>query len=104
MSDRLTKCRKIDTLLLHNNEGDKMKNPHDIELVREYSQADILGYKILISEWSDGQYTVYASRMEYGTESVIMDGETTWEVFPSEDQIEADIEDSLSEKYDQAHP
>ncbi len=81
-----------------------MKNPHDIELVREYNQADILGYKIIVSEWSDGEYTVYASRMEYGTESVIMDGEHSWEIFPSEDQIEVVIEETLSEKYDEAHP
>lgn len=95
---------RYDRVLLTTTKGDNMKNPYDIELVREYNQADILGYKILISEWSDGQYTVCASRMEYGTESVIMDGETTWEAFPSESEIESEIDSILSDKYDQAHP
>jgi hypothetical protein len=81
-----------------------MKNPYDISAVREYKQADILGHEVLVTEWSDGQYTVYASRTEYGCESVIMDGETTWEVFPSEDQIESEIDAILSDRYDEAHP
>jgi hypothetical protein len=34
--------------------------------------------------------------MEYGTESVIMDGETTWEAFPSESEIESEIESIFS--------
>lgn len=80
-----------------------MRNPYEIYLVQEHDLGEISGYSVLVSEWSDRAFTVFASRMERGSEDVIMDADKQWYDMPSEDEIAREIEEILEERFDAAH-
>lgn len=80
-----------------------MRNPYEIHEVFEEVHDDILGYKAVVTLWSDDTWTAYISRVEYGVEDVIMDNDTEWGSAPSEDDLQEYITDALEDRYDAAH-
>jgi len=80
-----------------------MKNPYKVEVVGEHDYGTILGHSVLVTEWSDGCYTVFASTKEYGTDYILLENETVWETRPSEDEIKAEIDEEMERRYDAMH-
>lgn len=62
-----------------------MKNPYEVEATYEQEYEPVEGYKITVTRWSDGMFTAYIARKQYGFEDVLMDNETQWDEKPSED-------------------
>jgi len=79
-----------------NYAADGPLDPPFIEEINEHKLADILGYKIIVTEWADYTYTVNVYRLdEYGVEETLEDGETVYESFPEEEDIRALIVEAL---------
>jgi hypothetical protein len=75
----------------------KMRSePKFIEEVNEHKLPDVLGYKVIVTEWSDYSYSllVYLTN-EYGVEEVLHDGEVVFESMPDEDVVKTIIEEAL---------
>lgn len=70
--------------------------PKFIEEVNEHKLPDVLGYKVIATQWSDYTYSllVYWTN-EYGVEEVIHDGEIEFDSIPDEDAIKTIIEEAL---------
>lgn len=80
-----------------------MRNPYEAYVVREDDFGIIKGYRVLVSEWSDRVFTIYASRFEMGVEDVILDGDIEYEMCPVESEIADQIEEILEDRFDAAH-
>ena len=73
-------------------------DPPFVEEVQEYFLPDVLGYRVLATEWSDKTYTLNIYRLDdWKSEDVIEDGEVTYESLPDEDTIRKIIEENLEE-------
>ena len=81
-----------------------MKNPYESYVIREDDFGVIRGYRVLVSEWSDRVFTVYASRIEGRVEDVIIDGDIEYEMCPVESEIDELIDSLLEDRADAAHP
>ena len=72
--------------------------PNWPEEVQETFLPDVLGYRVLATEWSDKTYTLNIYRLDdWKSEDVIEDGEVTYESLPDEDTIRKIIEENLEE-------
>lgn len=80
-----------------------MKSPYEAYVVREDDFGIIKGYRVLVSEWSDRVFTVYASRIEMGAEDVILDGDIEYEMCPVESEIGELIDSILEDRAADAH-
>jgi hypothetical protein len=80
--------------------------PLDPPFVEEVSQTflpDVLGYRVLATEWSDETYTLNIYRVdEWKSEDVIQDGEVTWDWLPDTDKIREIIEETIEEQADRS--
>ena len=77
--------------------------PNRPEEVQETFLPDVLGYKVLATEWSDDTYTLNIYRIdEWKSEDVIQDGEVTWDWLPDTDKIREIIEETLEERADRS--
>jgi len=73
--------------------------PNLPEEVSETFLPDVLGYRVLATEWSDDTYTLYIYRLDdWKSEDVIQDGEVTWDWLPDTDKIREIIEETLEER------
>lgn len=73
--------------------------PNFAEEVAETFLPDIMGYRVLVIEWSDETYTLNIYRLlSLNDADVIQDGEVTYESFPDEDAVRLIIEETLEER------
>lgn len=76
-------------------------DPPYVEEVQETFLPDVLGYRVLATEWSDDTYTLNIYRLDdWKSEDVIEDGEVTYDSIPSEELIRTIIEEKLEERAD----
>lgn len=70
--------------------------PKFVDEVRQEFLPDVMGYRVLLTEWTDGKYTlnIYKPLSPYD-EEVIEDGEVEYESIPDEDTIQLIIEKVL---------
>lgn len=77
--------------------------PNLPEEVSETFLPDVLGYRVLLIEWSDKTYTLSIYRLESINDAdIIEDGEVTYESIPDEDTIRLIIEETLEERADRS--
>ena len=77
--------------------------PNWPEEVQETFLPDVLGYKVLSTEWSDDTYTLNIYRIdEWESEDVIQDREVIWDWLPDTDKIREIIEETLEERADRS--
>lgn len=77
--------------------------PKFVDEVRQEFLPEVMGYRILLTEWTDGQYTlnIYKPLSPYD-EEVIEDGEVAYEFIPDEEAIQLIIEEVLESKADRS--
>ena len=70
--------------------------PKFVDEVRQEFLPDVMGYRVLLTEWTDGKYTlnIYKPLSPYD-EELIEDGEVEYESIPDEDTIQLIIEKVL---------
>lgn len=74
-------------------------DPPFVEAVQETFLPDVLGYRVLATEWSDDTYTLNIYRLDdWKSEDVIEDNEIIYESLPDEDAITLIIEEKLEEQ------
>ena len=80
--------------------------PLETNLPEEVSETflqDVLGYRVLVIEWSDETYTLNIYRLESINDAdIIEDGEITYESFPDEETVRLIIEETLEERADRS--
>ena len=77
--------------------------PNLPEEVSETFLQDVLGYRVLVIEWSDETYTLNIYRLESINDAdIIEDGEITYESFPDEETVRLIIEETLEERADRS--
>lgn len=83
--------------------ADGQLEPKFVDEVRQEFLPDVMGYRVLATEWTDGQYTlnIYKPLSPYD-EEVIEDGEVSYEFIPDEDTIQLIIEQTLEDKADRS--
>ena len=83
--------------------ADGQLEPSWPEEVQETFLPDVLGYRVLATEWSDDTYTLNIYRIdEWKSEDVIEDGEITYDSIPSEELIRTIIEETIEERADRS--
>ena len=77
--------------------------PKFVDEVRQEFLPDVMGYRVLLTEWTDGKYTlnIYKPLSPYD-EELIEDGEVEYESIPDEDTIQLIIEQTLEDKADRS--
>ena len=86
-----------------NYAADGPLDPPFVEETAEYFLPDVMGYKVLVTEWSDETYTMNIFRIdEWNSENTIEDGEITYESLPDEDSIRLIIEEKIEEQADRS--
>ena len=82
-------------------EKDGILEPNYPEEVSETFLPDILGYRVLVTQWSDKKYTLNIYKLlSLNDADVIEDGETAYDSFPNEDDARLIIEETLEERAD----
>jgi hypothetical protein len=81
--------------------ADGQLEPKFVDEVRQEFLPDVMDYSVLLTEWTDGQYTlnIYKPLSPYD-EEVIEDGEVAYESIPDEDTIRLIIEQTLEDRAD----
>ena len=86
-----------------NYAADGPLEPNLPEEVLETFLPDVLGYRVLVIEWSDETYTLNIYRLQSINDAdVIEDGEITYESFPDEETVRLIIEETLEERADRS--
>ena len=83
--------------------ADGQLEPKFVDEVMQVFLPEVMGYKVLLTEWTDGQYTlnIYKPLSPYD-EEVIEDGEVAYESIPDEEAIQLIIEEVLESKADRS--
>jgi len=83
--------------------ADGQLEPKFVDEVRQEFLPDVMDYRVLLTEWTDGQYTlnIYKPLSPYD-EEVIEDGEVAYESIPDEDTIRLIIEQTLEDRADRS--
>ena len=83
--------------------ADGQLEPKFVDEVMQVFLPEVMGYKVLVTEWSDGEYTlnIYKPLSPY-YEEIIQDGEISYESIPDEDAIRLIIEETLEERADRS--
>lgn len=83
--------------------ADGQLEPKFVDEVRQEFLPDVMGYRVLLTEWTDGKYTlnIYKPLSPYD-EEVIEDGEVAYESIPDEEAIQLIIEEVLESKADRS--
>lgn len=77
--------------------------PNFPEEVEETFLPDVMGYRVLVIEWSDDTFTLNIYRLlSINDADVIEDGEFTYESFPDEETVRLIIEERLEERADRS--
>lgn len=78
--------------------------PLEPKIVEEVSQTffpDVMGYRVLVTQWEDETYTLNIYRtLSKHDEEVLEDGEITYESLPDEETVRLIIEEKLEEQAD----
>jgi len=83
--------------------ADGQLEPKFVDEVRQEFLPDVMGYRVLATEWTDGQYTLNIYKpLSPHDEEVIEDGEVSYEFIPDEDTIQLIIEQTLEDKADRS--
>ena len=87
-----------------NYAADGPLEPNFPEEVHQYFLPDVLGYVVLVTEWSDDTYTlnIYGLCWDRKSEDVIEDGEVTYDSVPDEETIQRIIEETLEDRADRS--
>ena len=86
-----------------NYAADGPLEPNLPEEVSETFLPNVMGYRVLATEWSDDMYTLSIYRLGSISEAdVIQDNEVEYDSIPSEELIRTIIEDTLEERYDRS--
>jgi len=86
-----------------NYAADGPLEPNGPEEVQETFLPDVLGYRVLVIEWSDDTYTLNIYRLQSLNDAdVIQDGEITYDSIPSEELIRTIIEETIEERADRS--
>lgn len=86
-----------------NYAADGPLEPNFPEEVEETFLPDVMGYRVLVCEWSDDTFTLYIYRLlSINDADVIEDGEFTYESFPDEETVRLIIEERLEERADRS--
>lgn len=81
--------------------GYGQSEPKFVDEVGETFLPDVMGYKVLATEWTDGQYTLNIYKpLSPHDEEVIEDGEISYEYIPDEETIRLIIEQTLEDRAD----
>lgn len=81
--------------------GYGQSEPKFVDEVGETFLPDVMGYKVLATEWTDGQYTLNIYKpLSPHDEEVIEDGEISYEYIPDEETIQLIIEQTLEDRAD----
>jgi hypothetical protein len=81
--------------------ADGQLEPNYPEEVSETFLPDILGYRVLVTQWSDSKYTLNIYKLiSLNDADIITDGETAYESFPDEETARLIIEETLEERAD----
>lgn len=83
--------------------ADGQLEPKFVDEVMQVFLPEVMGYRVLLTEWTDGKYTlnIYKPLSPYD-EEVIEDGEVAYEFIPDEDTIRLIIEETLEERADRS--
>ena len=83
--------------------ADGQLEPVFVDEVRQEFLPDVMDYRVLLTEWTDGKYTlkIYKPLSPYD-EEVIEDGEVAYESIPDEDTIRLIIEKTLEDRADRS--
>jgi hypothetical protein len=77
--------------------------PNLPEEVSETFLPDVLGYRVLATEWSDYTYTLNIYQLlSINDADVIEDGEVTYDSIPDEETIQRIIEETLEGRADRS--
>lgn len=78
---------------------DGQLEPKFVDQVSETFLPDVMGYRVLVTEWSDYTYTLNIYRLLSLNEAdVIEDGEVEYESIPDEETIRQLIEETLEDR------
>jgi hypothetical protein len=79
--------------------ADRPLEPTFVDEVRQEFLPDVMDYRVLLTEWTDGKYTlnIYKPLSPYD-EELIEDGEVEYESIPDEETIRLIIEETLEGK------
>jgi hypothetical protein len=86
-----------------NYAADGPLEPNLPEEVSETFLPDVLGYRVLATEWSDYTYTLNIYQLlSINDADVIEDGEVTYDSIPDEETIQRIIEETLEGRADRS--
>jgi hypothetical protein len=81
--------------------ADGQLEPKFVEQVSENFLPDVMGYRVLVTEWSDGKYSLNIYKLlSLNDADVIQYDEVEYESVPDEDAIRLIIEETLEERAD----
>ncbi len=77
--------------------------PNLPEEVQEYFLPDVLGYRVLVTEWSDETFTLNIYKLHSLNDAeVLQDGEVVWDYAPDTEKVREVIEEMLEEQADRS--
>ena len=82
-------------------EKDGQLEPKFVDEVRQEFLPDVMGYKVLVTEWSDEKFTLNIYKLiSLNDADVIQDGEVVWDYAPDTEKVREVIEETLEERAD----
>ena len=79
--------------------ADGQLEPKFVDEVRQEFLPDVMGYKVLVTEWSDEKFTLNIYKLiSLNDEDVIQDGEVVWDYAPDTEKVREVIEETLEER------
>ena len=80
-------------------EKDGQLEPKFVDEVRQEFLPDVMGYRVLVTEWSDEKFTLNIYKLiSLNDEDVIQDGEVVWDYAPDTEKVREVIEETLEER------
>ena len=82
-------------------EKDGQLEPKFVDEVRQEFLPDVMGYRVLVTEWSDQKFTLNIYKLiSLNDADVIQDGEVVWDYAPDTEKVREVIEETLEERAD----
>ena len=79
--------------------ADGQLEPKFVDEVRQEFLPDVMGYRVLVTEWSDEKFTLNIYKLiSLNDEDVIQDGEVVWDYAPDTEKVREVIEETLEER------
>ena len=81
--------------------ADGQLEPKFVDEVRQEFLPDVMGYRVLVTEWSDEKFTLNIYKLiSLNDADVIQDGEVVWDYAPDTEKVREVIEETLEERAD----